>query len=134
MHEAGVKIWRYQRGFMHQKVLLADDDLAIVGSVNLDFRSFMLNFELSAVVQDAGFAKSVGKMLEKDFARSEAENLQKYDKGKYFFRLKCRLCSLDEPRTIAKNVGSPAARVSRAGSLTSRAQLIKKYCQNHYGT
>jgi cardiolipin synthase A/B len=97
MHEAGVKIWRYQRGFMHQKVLLADDDLAIVGSVNLDFRSFMLNFELSAVVQDVGFAKSVEKMLEKDFARSEAENLQKFDKGKYFFRLKCRLAALMSP-------------------------------------
>jgi cardiolipin synthase A/B len=97
MHEAGVKIWRYQRGFMHQKVLLADDDLAIVGSVNLDFRSFMLNFELSAVVQDIGFAKSVEKMLEKDFARSEAENLQRFDKGKYFFRLKCRLAALMSP-------------------------------------
>jgi cardiolipin synthase len=97
MYEAGVKIWRYQRGFMHQKVLLADDDLAIVGSVNLDFRSFMLNFELSAVVQDAGFAKSVERMLEKDFARSEAENLQKFDKGKYFFRLKCRLAALMSP-------------------------------------
>jgi cardiolipin synthase A/B len=97
MHEAGVKIWRYQRGFMHQKVLLADNDLAIVGSVNLDFRSFMLNFELSAVVQDVGFAKSVEKMLEKDFARSDAENLQKFDKGKYFFRLKCRLAALMSP-------------------------------------
>ena len=97
MHEAGVKIWRYQRGFMHQKILLADNDLAIVGSVNLDFRSFMLNFELSAAVQDVGFAKSVEKMLEKDFARSEAENLQKYDKGKYLFRLKCRLAALMSP-------------------------------------
>jgi cardiolipin synthase len=97
MREAGVKIWRYQRGFMHQKVLLADDDLAIVGSTNLDYRSFMLNFELSAVVQDAAFAKSVEKMFEKDFARSEAENLQKFEKGTYWFRLKCRLAALMSP-------------------------------------
>jgi cardiolipin synthase A/B len=97
MREAGVKIWRYQRGFMHQKVLLADDDLAIVGSTNLDFRSFMLNFELSAVVHDTVFAKSVEKMLEKDFARSEAENLQKFEKGTYLFRLKCRLAALMSP-------------------------------------
>ncbi len=52
MREAGVRIWRYQPGFMHQKVLLADDNLASVGSVNLDFRSFMLNFELAALVAD----------------------------------------------------------------------------------
>jgi cardiolipin synthase A/B len=97
MREAGVKIWRYQRGFMHQKVLLADDDLAIVGSANLDFRSFMLNFELSALVQDVTFVKSVEKMLEKDFARSEAENLQKFEKGTYLFRLKCRLAALMSP-------------------------------------
>ena len=97
MREAGVKVWRYQRGFMHQKVLLADDDLAIIGSVNLDFRSFMLNFELSAVIQDLGFAKSVEKMLEKDFARSEAENLHKFEKGKFLFRLKCRLAALMSP-------------------------------------
>ena len=97
MRQAGVKIWRYQRGFMHQKVLLADDDLAIIGSVILDFRSFMLNFELSAVIQDTGFAKTVEKMLEKDFARSEAENLQKFEKGKFSFRLKCRLAALMSP-------------------------------------
>ena len=82
---------------MHQKVLLADDDLVIIGSVNFDFRSFMLNFELSAVIQDVGFAKSVERMFEKDFARSEPENLQKFDKGKYFFRLKCRLAALMSP-------------------------------------
>jgi cardiolipin synthase len=97
MREAGVKVWRYQRGFMHQKVLLADDDLAIVGSANLDFRSFMLNFELSAVIQDAAFAKTVEKMFEKDFARSEAENLQKFEKAKFLFRLKCRLAALMSP-------------------------------------
>jgi cardiolipin synthase len=82
---------------MHQKILLADQDLAIVGSANLDFRSFMLNFELSAVVQDLAFARSVEKMFEKDLARSEAENLQKFEKGKFAFRLKCRLAALMSP-------------------------------------
>jgi cardiolipin synthase len=97
MREAGVKVWRYQRGFMHQKILLADDDLTIIGSVNLDFRSFMLNFELSAIIQDLAFAKSVEKMFEKDFARSEAENLHKFEKGKFLFRLKCRLAAMMSP-------------------------------------
>jgi cardiolipin synthase len=97
MAEAGVKIWRYQPGFMHQKVLLADDDLAIVGSVNLDYRSFMLNFELSAVVQDAGFAAQVEKMLEADFARSDPEDLRKFENGGFLFRLKCRLAALMSP-------------------------------------
>jgi cardiolipin synthase len=63
LREAGVKVWRYQPGFMHQKVLLADDDLAITGSINLDYRSFMLNFELSAAIQDKKFAADVEAMF-----------------------------------------------------------------------
>lgn len=97
MLEAGVKIWRYQPGFMHQKVLLADHDLAIVGSVNLDYRSFMLNFELSAAVQHEAFADRVEKMFEADFARSKQEDLRKFQDGSFLFRLKCRLAALMSP-------------------------------------
>ncbi len=97
MLAAGVKIWRYQPGFMHQKVLLADDDLAIVGSVNTDYRSFMLNFELAAAVHDAGFAREVEKMFGADFARSKREDLAKFENGSFWFRLKCRLAALMSP-------------------------------------
>jgi len=97
MEAAGVKIWRYQPGFMHQKVMLADDDLAVVGSVNTDFRSFMINFELAAAVRDERFARDVEKMFEADFARSKLEDLSKFEKGSFFFRLKCRLAALMSP-------------------------------------
>lgn len=43
--ESGVKIYEYTPGFVHSKVILCDDDTAIVGSVNMDFRSFYLQFE-----------------------------------------------------------------------------------------
>lgn len=94
---AGVKIWRYQPGFMHQKVLLADDDLAIVGSVNLDYRSFMLNFELAAAVRDSSFARDVETMFEADFTRSKQEDLRKFENGSFWFRFKCRLAALMSP-------------------------------------
>ncbi len=97
MRAAGVKIYRYQPGFMHQKVLLADDDLAVVGSVNLDYRSFMLNFELASVVNDKAFASEVEKMLEADFARSLPEDLGKFENAGFIFRLKCRLAALMSP-------------------------------------
>jgi len=97
MLAAGVKIWRYQPGFMHQKVLLADDDLAIVGSVNLDYRSFMLNFELAAAVRSTDLARDVERMFEADFARSKPEDLRKFEGGSFFFRLKCRLAALMSP-------------------------------------
>lgn len=97
MREAGVRIWRYQPGFMHQKVLLADDDLACVGSINLDYRSFMLNFELGSVVRDAMFAKAVEEMFEADFARSKEENMRRFEDGGFLFRFRCRLASLMSP-------------------------------------
>ncbi|EPC04363.1 cardiolipin synthetase [Litchfieldella anticariensis FP35 = DSM 16096] len=68
MLRAGVKIYRYQPGFLHQKVMLIDDHSAAVGTVNLDNRSFRLNFEITAFVSDKRFAAEVRLMLEKDFA------------------------------------------------------------------
>lgn len=97
LREAGVRVWRYQPGFMHQKVLLADDDFAIVGSINLDYRSFMLNFELSAAVQDAAFARDVEAMFLADFDRSRPENLRAFEDGSLAFRLKCRAAALMSP-------------------------------------
>lgn len=97
LREAGVKVWRYQPGFMHQKVLLADDDIAIVGSINLDYRSFMLNFELSAAVQDKKFANDVEHMFLADFDNCRPENLRAFEDGSLLFRLKCRLAALMSP-------------------------------------
>ena len=68
---AGVKFYRYQKGFLHQKVMLVDDDLAVVGTANLDNRSFRLNFELSVLVADHAFAVKVEKMLADDFANCQ---------------------------------------------------------------
>ena len=97
LQAAGVKVWRYQPGFMHQKVLLADDDFAIVGSINLDYRSFMLNFELSAAVQDRSFAIDVENMFLADFDKSRPENLAAFDTDSLLFRLKCRAAALMSP-------------------------------------
>ena len=42
--EAGIELWRYQQGFLHQKALLVDDRIAAIGSVNVDYRSFHPEF------------------------------------------------------------------------------------------
>ncbi len=98
LRTAGVKVWRYQPGFMHQKVLLADDDLSIVGSINLDYRSFMLNFELSVAIASGRFASEVEEMLERDFANAKPEDMLAFERGGIFFRLKCRTAALLSPQ------------------------------------
>lgn len=64
---AGVRVFRYEQGFTHQKVVLMDDRMAAVGTANLDNRSFRLNFETMALVFDPGFAAEVAEMLTEDF-------------------------------------------------------------------
>ena len=56
---AGVQIYEYNEGFVHSKVWVCDDEIATVGSVNLDFRSFYWHFECGAIVCDRQTALAV---------------------------------------------------------------------------
>ncbi|WP_158965597.1 cardiolipin synthase [Chachezhania sediminis] len=67
---AGVEIWRYHDGFLHQKAVLVDDRMAAVGSMNMDNRSFRLNFETMAVLFDKRAAQAVETMLLRDLERA----------------------------------------------------------------
>jgi len=93
----GLQIYRYRGGFLHQKVLLVDDELAAIGTANLDNRSFRLNFELSIVVWDGGFAGRVAEMLEDDFARSRLVDPGELDDRPLWFRLGVSLSRLASP-------------------------------------
>ncbi|MBD8898954.1 cardiolipin synthase [Rhodanobacter sp. DHG33] len=94
---AGVRMFRYQPGFMHQKVVLVDDDCAAVGSLNLDTRSFRLNFEASALVLDRDFAGQVEAMLENDFAQSREVDAREYTDASYLRRVAMHVARLFDP-------------------------------------
>jgi cardiolipin synthase len=83
----GIKVYRYQGGFMHQKVLLMDDDLAGVGTANFDNRSFRLNFEITALVEDRTFATEVDQMLQADMQRCHQVTQQDIDNKPFWFPL-----------------------------------------------
>lgn len=93
---SGGKIHRYQSGFLHQKVLLADT-IACVGTANLDNRSFRINFEITIVVADADFSAQVAAMLEKDLAASRQVAKDEFDRRPFLFRLACRVARLLSP-------------------------------------
>lgn len=63
----GIRVYRYNEGFLHQKTFLVDDQLAAVGTANLDNRSFRLNFEITMLVDDKPFCKEIEKMFLNDF-------------------------------------------------------------------
>ena len=64
---AGVRMFRYGPGFLHQKVVLIDNEISAIGSANLDNRSFRLNFEVMLLTVDRAFADQVETMLMHDF-------------------------------------------------------------------
>jgi cardiolipin synthase len=95
--KADVKVYRYQPGFMHHKVILVDDRLAAVGTANLDNRSFRLNFEITVLVDDAGFAGQVAEMLTEDFARCKPARPEDLLQRPFWFKVAVRLARLTAP-------------------------------------
>ena len=66
MFRAGVKVSFYAPGFLHAKLLIVDDDLTVIGSANMDFRSFEHNFEANAFVYDRAFTARMAACFEED--------------------------------------------------------------------
>jgi cardiolipin synthase len=93
----GVKMFRYQGGFLHQKVLLVDDGLASVGTANLDLRSLRLNFEITLLFAGTGFAGEVARMLEADFAQCKPLLMAELNERSVLFRLAVQLARLLAP-------------------------------------
>ena len=62
---AGVRIFEYMPEMLHGKTLVVDSELSIVGSANVDMRSFRLNFEVGALIYDKRFAASLESSFER---------------------------------------------------------------------
>lgn len=97
MLDCGVRLFRYQGRFLHQKVFLLDDRLAGVGTVNLDNRALYLNFEATALVAEDRFAKHVEAMLQSDLASCEAVRRSHFDEKPLQFRVAARIARLASP-------------------------------------
>jgi len=93
----GIRFFRYQPGFFHQKALLIDDAVAAIGTANMDNRSFRLNFEITAVTADRGFAAQVAAMLERDLAQCREVDATDYDRKPAWFKAAARTARLMSP-------------------------------------
>jgi len=69
--DAGVEIYLYNKGFVHAKTMVTDQKVAIVGTANMDFRSFDLNFEVNAIVYDSDVAKELTEVFYEDLKDAE---------------------------------------------------------------
>jgi cardiolipin synthase len=94
---SGVRFFRYQEGFLHQKVILVDEDISMVGTANFDNRSFRINFEITMLFTDRGFAREVETMLRDDFSQCHEVGKKDYQGKPVWYRLAARVARLFAP-------------------------------------
>ncbi len=68
---AGAEIYLYKKGFVHAKTMVTDKRVSIVGTANMDVRSFELNFEVNAVVYDDALGKEMAEIFTDDLRFAE---------------------------------------------------------------
>lgn len=84
---AGVRIFEYQPSMLHAKTMVVDGRWCIVGSANVDIRSFRLNFEVGALIFDSNFAKELEKRFYLDLAKSHEVTLSNLLRDNYLHKL-----------------------------------------------
>lgn len=92
-----VKVFRYTKGFLHQKVILVDDKIAGVGTVNFDNRSFRINFEITLWFTARKMINEIEKMLETDFESTKEVTLGQRKKQPFTMRFLSEAARLFSP-------------------------------------
>lgn len=76
--ELGAKVYTYENGFLHSKVLIVDDEVSTIGTANMDMRSFYVNFEIKTIIYNEAFALKLKEEFYRDIKLSKELTLEKY--------------------------------------------------------
>ncbi|QMV43244.1 cardiolipin synthase [Cohnella cholangitidis] len=97
MMRSGVRVWQYKKGFVHAKTLVVDRFVSVIGSANMDLRSFYSNFEINAHLFDPAAITRVEQDFMQDLADSEEINLQRFLKRSRTRKVKEALARILSP-------------------------------------
>ncbi len=95
--KAGVEIYRYQKGFVHAKTVVTDSKVAIVGTANMDYRSFDLNFEVNAIVYDEAVATELRSIFYEDLKGAEKIDPIAWDARPWYYEIMEKTARLVAP-------------------------------------
>ena len=93
----GVKVYTYENGFIHSKMMLIDDEVASVGSANMDIRSFELNFEINAFMYDERITKKLKDAFFEDLKVSQELTEERYNQRSNWIKFKQAIAKLASP-------------------------------------
>ena len=95
--EAGVEVYQYTKGFVHAKTIVIDDVFSTVGTANMDYRSFNINFEVNALVYNKTFARELNQVFNSDLENSIQLELNAWKKRNKRTKLTEALARLAAP-------------------------------------
>lgn len=93
----GLKVFLYEKGFIHAKTITIDEDIAFVGTVNLDNRSFYINFEITTVIHDVTLIKELNSHFETDKLDSLLLTYKLWKEQPIYRRALASICRLLAP-------------------------------------
>lgn len=93
----GVNVYLYEKGFMHAKTMCIDGKLAFIGTVNIDIRSFYINFEIAAIIYDLKISQELENQFEADKKDSRLVDIEYWTKRSVWERGLDSLCRLLAP-------------------------------------
>jgi cardiolipin synthase len=94
---AGVEVYTYQKGFIHAKTMVCDRNLSVIGTANMDNRSFELNFEVNTVIYDIRVAEEMTSTFYDDLKDALRINSEKWEKRPLYKQLPEKLGRLLSP-------------------------------------
>ncbi len=95
--ERGIKVYLYKKGFIHAKTITVDDKVAFIGTVNLDYRSFFINFEITSVIEQYDLLTEMSHQFMEDKKDSELLTLDNWLNRPWYTRAFASICRLLAP-------------------------------------
>ena len=95
--ESGVQIYRYKKGFIHSKTVVVDDIFSTIGTSNMDYRSFEINFEINALLYSEEVSKELKNHFNEDLKNCKELNLSQWEKRPKIQKFQESVCRLIAP-------------------------------------
>jgi cardiolipin synthase len=94
---AGVEIYRYKKGFVHSKTMVSDGLLSVIGTANMDHRSFELNFEVNSIIYDDKIGQQMTGIFNEDLKSAEKIDVEEWQSRSFMKQLPEKLARLLSP-------------------------------------
>lgn len=94
---AGVKLMLFRGGLLHSKIITVDDSMAMLGSANMDRRSFELNYEMNMLFMGGDLTRAIEQRQQSYIARAHAVDLAEIRGWSLWRRLRNNLLALAAP-------------------------------------